>query len=387
MTSQQGVLVRPARIDIDPVVVQDLHRRLAATRTIGYVQPDPWTLGPGVDAVVDLINRWRDFDIHAWSQRLNDFEQLDVVFEDSTVRVVHFRAEDENALPIVITHGWPSSVLEILPLAQRLADPHRYGGDPTDAFHVVVPALPGFPLSSPAGDLGGYTGAGMADRWADVMSALGYERFAASGGDIGARVAAWLGMRHPDRVIGIHVTSNALQQELPDTTLTTVERTYVEQLAQWEHIEGAYMHIQETKPLSLAHGLADSPAGLAAWILEKWHAWSGHTKNSLDDLAPELLGHLTLYWLTNSIATSLLPYHAAHLPPGKRPWGRDIQVPVSFYLAPDDIGGIPPREFVERQYHITHWTALTRGGHFLASEESDLLATDIRDAFRRAGRH
>lgn len=387
MTSQQGVLVRPAQIEIDPVLVHDLHRRLAATRTISYVQPEPWTLGTGVDAVVDLIHQWRDFDIYAWSRRLNEFEQFDVVFPGSTVRVFHFRADNENALPIVITHGWPSSVLEILPLAQRLANPRRYGGDTTDALHVVVPALPGFPLSSPAADLDEYTGARIADRWAEVMAALGYERFAASGGDIGARVAAWLGMRHPDKVTGIHVTSNALQQELPDTTLTSVEHAYVDRLAQWEHTEGAYMHIQETKPLSLAHGLADSPAGLAAWIVEKWHAWSGHSTNLVDDLTPELLGHLTLYWLTNSITTSLLPYHVAHRPPGKRPWGRDIQAPVSFYLPPDDIGGIPPRKFVERQYHIKQWTVLPRGGHFLASEEPDLLATDIRAAFRRTDRH
>ena len=332
--------------------------------------------------LADVLARWRGFDVEGLLHRLDAIEQFDVALGDATVRALLFRAEVEDAMPLVVVHGWPSTVFEVIPLAERLASPSRHGGVPADAFHVVVPALPGFPLSSPAGDLDGYTGVGLANCCAGVMSALGYERFAASGGDIGARVAAWLGARHPDRVLGVHLTSNALWQELPGVELGVEERSYVDRLAAWEHDEGAYMHVQETKPLSLAHALADSPAGLAAWIVEKWQAWSGSDVDALERLMPELLSTLTLYWATNSIATSMLPYTVAHRPPGKRPWGRDVAVPVSFYLPPGDIGGIPPRRFAERQYEIARWSELSRGGHFAACEVPDLLAADVRAAFR-----
>jgi pimeloyl-ACP methyl ester carboxylesterase len=379
MTGPRGV--RPARVELAAGTLEDLRDRIAATRAARIPPGVTGRWGIDADALAEILARWRSFDADALAQRLDAIDQVDVAFDDGTVRALHFRGEVEHATPLVVVHGWPSTVLEAIPLAERLASPSRHGGDPADAFHVVVPALPGFPLSSPAGDLDGYTGSALADRCTDVMLALGYERFGASGGDIGARVAAWVGARHPDRVLGVHVTSNALWHELPGADLSEEERSYVERLAAWDHDEGAYMHVQETKPLVLAPGLSDSPAGLAAWIGEKWQAWTGSGPDALEPLMPELLGTLTLYWATNSIATSLLPYAVAHRPPGKRPWGRDITVPVSFYLPPADIGGIPPRRFAERQYDVARWSELPRGGHFAACEEPDLLAADVRAAF------
>jgi pimeloyl-ACP methyl ester carboxylesterase len=382
MTGPDVPLMLPASVGIGPSEVGHLRSRIAATRRACFRHQEPWAFGTGPEVLAEVLDLWGEFDVGALADSLNAIPQVDVRFGELTIRALHLRGEVDEALPIVITHGWPSTVLEVLPLAQRLARPSQYGGAAADAFHVVVPALPGFPLSGAALELSEYTGAGIADRWAQLMSALGYDRFAASGGDIGARVAVWLAARHPERVIGAHVTSNVLWPELPGVELGPGEREYVGRLAAWERDEGAYMHIQETKPLSLAHGLSDSPAGLAAWIVEKWHTWSGSRDDLLDRFAPELLGHLTLYWMTNSIATSFLPYHVAHRPPGKRPWGLDITVPVSFYLPPDDIGGIPPREFVARQYRIAGWTEFPRGGHFMASEYPDLLAADVRKAFR-----
>jgi len=382
MTGPDVLLALPASVRIDPSEVGHLRSRIAATRRAGFRGREPWAFGTGREVLAEVLDLWAGFDVGALADSLNAIPQVDVRFGELTIRALHLRGEVDDALPIVITHGWPSTVLEVLPLAQRLAWPSRFGGAASDAFHVVVPALPGFPLSGAALELGEYTAASIADRWAQLMSALGYDRFAASGGDIGARVTVWLAARHPERVIGAHVTANALWPELPGAELGPGEREYAGRLMAWEQDEGAYMHIQATKPLSLAHGLSDSPAGLAAWIVEKWHAWSGWGDDLLDRFAPELLGHLTLYWMTNSIATSFLPYHVAHRPPGMRPWGLDITVPVSFYLSPDDIGGIPPREFVARQYRIAGWTEFPRGGHFMASEEPDLLAADVRKAFR-----
>lgn len=378
------VPVTPARVEVDPAAVAHLRRRISGTRAVSFPYPGRWTFGTGRDALVAILDSWRGFDVEALAAELNAIEQVDVALGAVTIRAFHLRAERRDAPAIVITHGWPSSILEVLPVARRLAYPQRYGGDPSDAFHVVVPALPGFPLSGAAADLGVYTGAGMADCWAQLMAALGYRRFAATGGDIGARVAAWLGRRHPERVIGVHVTANALRPEVAGPDAPAEEREYVDRLMRWEREDGAYMHVQETKPLSLAHALADSPAGLAAWIVEKWQAWAGGGEDVTERFAPELAGHLSLYWLTGTIATSFLPYHVAHRPPGKRPWGREVIVPVSFYLAPEDIGGIPPRAYAEHQYAIARWSELPRGGHFLATEEPELLAADVRAAFRGA---
>jgi pimeloyl-ACP methyl ester carboxylesterase len=377
-----GISVVPASVYIDPAEVEQLHTRIAATRRASFWHAEPWAFGTGAGILAEILDLWHQFDVGALADSLNAVPQVDVKLGGLTIRALHLRGEVDEAPPIVITHGWPSTVLEVLPLARRLAWPSQYGGAAADAFHVVVPAMPGFPLSGAAADLDEYTASRIADRWALLMSALGYGRFAASGGDIGARVAVWLAARHPERVLGAHVTSNVLWSDFPGAELSRAERAYADRLRAWDHQEGAYMHVQETKPLSLAHGLADSPAGLAAWIAEKWHAWSGRGFDILGRGAPDLLGHLTLYWATSTIATSFLPYHVGHRSPGKRPWGRDICVPVSFYLAPDDIDGIPPREFVERQYHIAGWTELPRGGHFLATEEPDLLAADVRKAFR-----
>jgi pimeloyl-ACP methyl ester carboxylesterase len=247
----------------------------------------------------------------------------------------------------------------------------------------VIPALPGFPLSAAPSALDDYTAARTADRWAQLMTALGYSRFAASAGDIGARVTAWLGARHPDRTLGIHLSSNALGPAPSGAKLSASEAAWLHGRTAWDREDGGYAHVQQTKPLSLAHGLADSPAGLAAWIVEKWRGWSAGADDVLAHFgAEEILGNLSLYWFTNSIATSLIAYAVHDHPPGARPAPHSVGVPVSFYLAPAENGGIPPREFAERHYKVERWTELPRGGHFVGAEEPDLLADDIRAAFR-----
>jgi pimeloyl-ACP methyl ester carboxylesterase len=377
--------VHPATVRFEERDVAELRRRIRATRAVDVPFDDRWAYGTGKDVVRELAELWLDFDVAALSRDLNAVPQVDVTLDGLRVRVFHVRSERDDALPIVLTHGWPSSILEPLELADRLARPSAYGADPDDSFHVVVPALPGFPLSAAPSTLDGYTAARIADRWVQVMTALGYPRFAAHAGDIGARVTAWLGARHPDHVVGIHVSSNALATPPADADLSAAERSWLRQRALWSQAEGAYMQIQQTKPLSLAHGMADSPAGLAAWISEKWHGWSDRRSGAIDRFSPtHLLGHLTLYWLTNSIATSLIHYHVHDRTPGPRPPAGSVDVPVSFFLSPAENGGIPPRELAERQFTVTRWSELPRGGHFLASEEPELLVADIRAAFRPA---
>jgi pimeloyl-ACP methyl ester carboxylesterase len=380
-------VVRPARVAFSDEDIADLRQRIARTRPARFPLAGRWDFGTGREVVDATLDRWSEFDPHALAARLNAIPQIDVELDGITVRAFHLQGEIADALPIVLTHGWPSTVLELLGLADRLARPSAHGATAHESFHVVVPALPGFPLSSAPASLDDYTAARTADLWVRMMEALGYAHFAASAGDIGARVTGWLAARHPDRVLGVHVSSNALSAPPLTDDLSAAEADWLHRRTEWDRDEGGYMHIQQTRPLSLAHALSDSPAGLAAWILEKWRGWGDHADDVFDHYGEEeLLGHLSLYWLTDSVASSLLPYAAHDRPPGARPAPGSVEVPVSFYLAPAENCGVPPRELAERQYPVARWTELPRGGHFLASEEPGFLADDIRAAFLGANR-
>jgi pimeloyl-ACP methyl ester carboxylesterase len=361
----------------------ELARRLADRRPPAFPFADRWTFGTGLDVVREVVDRWAGgLDRRAFEARCNAHPYDEVSIDGVTTGVYRLRGETSGALPLVLTHGWPSTVLENLHLADLLAHPSRSGGDPADAFDVVVPALPGFPLAAAPADPAAYSGLAIADRWAALMTACGHDRFVASGGDIGARVTTWLGARHGDRVLGIHVSSNALAPALPGHDLTPDEAAWVAEREEWIRTEAGYIHLQGTKPLSLAYGLSESPAALAAWIVEKWAAWTA-TDDVVARFGADLTDQLTLYWLTNRIATSFLPYYASVAdPPSSRPWGLDIEVPVSLYLCPDEIGGIPPRAYADRQFRVARWTEFERGGHFPAVEQPDVLAADIRAAFR-----
>jgi len=359
--------------------IDDLRTRLRATRWPSYDSGDDWSLGTGSNDARRLADYWATrFDFDALRQRLAGLPHETVTVGDARVHLLHARSPHPDAVPVIITHGWPSTYLEIVPLIGRLTEPERFGGRAEDACHLVIPSLPGFGFSPPPRSLDGYTGAAMADLWAGVMAALGYARFFASGGDIGARVTSWLGVRHPDRVKGIHVSSNALRLTLPGAGAPTAdEQAYLAARSQWAAAEGGYMHIQQTKPLSLAYGLSDSPAALAAWLAEKWSAWSDRLDCAKAEVMDIVLGHATLYWVSNTIATSFLPYFVYDRPPGARVDGTEVKVPVGFYLSETEIGGIPPESFARRQFAIARWSVLPRGGHFMATEQPQLLADDL----------
>ena len=372
---------------IDDKQITELRVRLSATRWPSYVSRPGSSLGIGSDDAERLIDYWAtQFDFGGLRQRLAAVPHEHVVVDGAAVHVVHVRSLHPHATPVIITHGWPSSFLEILPLVERLTQPERFGGRVEDACHLVIPSLPGFGFSAPPATLDGYTGAAIADLWARVMVALGYQWFFASGGDVGARVTSWLGVRHPNRVRGIHLSSNALRLGVQDgPALTVEEQAYLKRRSQWAAAEGGYFHVQQTKPLSLAYGLSDSPAGLAAWLAEKWLAWSDGLDCSRAETMDVILSHATIYWTTNTIATSFLPYSVYDWPPGARADGAQVKVPVGFYLSEAEIGGIPPESFARRQFEIARWTVFPRGGHFMATEEPQLLADDLL-AFIRAHR-
>lgn len=365
----------------DPAVVADLLARLAAARHPDPQPVDTWSAGTPLSFLRGLAATWRsDYDVSAFLDRLRALPHFVTEIDGTRTHFLHARSPHSSAQPLVLTHGWPSSFLEAVPLLEHLTRPELHGGRAQDAFHVVVPSMPGFAYSDPVRRLEQLTAASISDRWRALMVSLGYDTFYASGGDIGARVTAWLAVRHADAVRGAHMSTNALArpETYGDTTpLTAAEQEWLRAMATWSQDEGAYHHLQATKPLTVAAAVSDSPLALAAWVAEKWHAWS---TLDLEDHGARavLLDLLTLYWTTGSFGSSVLHYHAHDLPPGPRPVGDESSAPVSVYASEAEIGGVPPRSLAERQFHRPRWSVLPRGGHFMATEEPALLAADLR---------
>ncbi|HEY6887964.1 MAG TPA: epoxide hydrolase [Solirubrobacter sp.] len=338
----------------------ELRRRLASTRWPGEWPEPPWAAGSDAATVRRLVNAWSAFDWRASEARLNALPQHIATIRGQRVHFLRFRGGE--GLPIVLTNGWPSTFAELIPVAQRLA---AVGHD------TIVPSLPGFTFSDPAAT----APAAMPthELWHQLMIGLGYTRFVAHGGDLGAGITSRLAAAHPEAVAGIHLMAVAGAADHKD--LTAAEQVYLDAIEAWERDEGAYEHQQQTRPLTLAYGLSDSPAGLLAWIVEKYRAWSdcgGDLASRWSD--DDILLHASLYWLTNSIGTSFRPYfdYLAHpLGPIER-----ISVPTAVAVFPHDLV-LPPKEYAERSYEVVRYTRFDRGGHFAPHEEPGLLADDI----------
>jgi pimeloyl-ACP methyl ester carboxylesterase len=324
----------------------------------------------------DLLAYWADgFDWRAQEGRLNRFEHHLADVDGVQIHFVHHRGRS-GGLPLVLTHGWPSSFLEPLMLVDDLAD----------RFDLVVPSLPGYGFSARP-DRTGINRAVVAELWHSLMRGLGYERYGAHGGDFGAGVATFLGLRHPESVVGIHLsTSEVWPYTGPGSApLSTSEQAYADHVARWDATERGYSAVQSTRPQTLGYGLTDSPAGLAAWVLDKWRSWSD-SGGDLDTTfgRDALLTMLTLWWVTGSITSSMRDYydnrwHAAPIGPDDV-----VRVPTAMAVFANEFvpEGEPPRSFYERLYTIARWTVFPRGGHFAAAEVPDLLAADIAEFFR-----
>lgn len=370
MTDDVAIEVRHDELD-------DLRDRLLRTRWSPDWPSTGWAAGTDPTELRRLTAYWADgFDWSAQQQAINDLPWAVATIDAIPVRYVRFDAEHPGAVPLILTNGWPSTALELVELARRLAAPSHYGGDATDAFTVVVPALPGFPFSPQRATHEEQTH----ELWHRLMhDELGFERYGAHGGDLGAGITSRLAQAHPDAVIGIHLLAVAAPGNVDETTLSAPERAYLDDVKAWVATEGGYQHEQQTRPLSLAPALSDSPVGLLAWIIEKYRAWSDSNGDLSSRFSDDfLLTQASLYWFTNSISTSFRPYW--EFAAGLTTRVVRVDVPTAVAVFPRDLTR-PPRAWAERTYNVVRYTELQRGGHFAPHEEPDLLATDLREFF------
>lgn len=365
--------------------LENLRARLRATRWPDAPRDAGWSLGTDVAYLRELVAYWADqFDWPAQEAALARLPRFRVRLGGLQIHFVHVRAPRHPAgsvLPLVLCHGWPDSFWRYTKVIPLLTDPGAHGADPADAFDVVVPDMPGYGYSEhPAGPA--LDSIAVAGLWAELMSVLGYPQFGAAGGDIGSQVSRYLALDFPDRVVAVHRTDAGVPVFAGNPAdLAPEERAWLEEMAAWGAAEGAYGAMHRTKPQTAAFGLTDSPAGLAAWIVEKLRAWS----DCAGDIGrrftkDEVLTNVTLYWLTATIGSSMRMYSAnAAIPPAQL--ARRVEVPSGFSLFPADIGR-PPRAWLERTANVVRVTEPPRGGHFAPFEEPELYAEELRAFFR-----
>ena len=368
----------PLPLDVSDADLDDLRDRIRRTRWAPEWPVAAWEAGTDQALLRRLAAVWADgFDWRAREREIRALPWAVADLDGTPVSYLRFDAERPGRLPVILTNGWPSTALELVGLAERLSEPSRSGGDAADAVTVVVPALPGFPFSPARPRIDEQTH----ELWHRLMAdELGFARYAAHGGDLGAGITSRLAEAHPEAVAGIHLMAVAAPADLDEATLTDAERAHRKEVRTWHADEGAYEHQQRTRPLTLAPALQDSPVGLLSWILEKHRAWSdcgGDVSTRFSD--DHLLTLASLYWFTGSIVTSLRPYYA-HASGRTAPVGR-VRVPTAVAVFPHDLVH-PPRSWAERTHDVVRYTTMPRGGHFAPHEEPDLLADDIR-AFLR----
>jgi pimeloyl-ACP methyl ester carboxylesterase len=380
------VNIEPFTIAIDDDVLADLRARIANTRWPDPAPGEPWLLGTDDAYLRELIAYWADgFDWRARERELNGFAHFSADVDGVAIHFVHKRARSGAGFPLILTHGWPSTFVELLALVPLLTDPQAHGID-GPAFDLVIPSLPGYGFSQRPARTGvhaRYT----AGLWHALMRGLGYERYGAHGGDWGASVSTFMALDDPDSLAGLHLGNldNAPYTGPGAAPLSAAEQAFKADFDRWLEREYGYARIQSTKPQTVAFGLTDSPAGLAAWIVEKYRAWADtggdvETRFSRDFL----LTVLTLFWATQTIASSMRDYYDNRWSPEMTIGPEDfVTVPTAFAVfsanfAPE---GVPPREWVQRLYDVRRWTPMPSGGHFPAVEEPDLLARDIAAFF------
>lgn len=363
-------------IDVPDDELEDLRSRLRRTRWPTPWPETGWEAGTDARELSRLIEHWASgYDWRVHEAAINALPWHVARLGGTDVSYLRYDAEHPDALAIVLTHGWPSSVLELTALARRLAAPSQYNASASDAFTVIVPALPGYAFTPQAASLP--PDLSTQELWHRLMHGeLGFTRYAAHGGDLGAGITSLLAQAHPEALVGIHLLAVAQPVDVDPDTVTAAEQEYLDALSAWAADEGGYQHQQATRPATLSYGLSDSPAGLLAWIVEKYRAWSD-CDNVLSSRFSDdfVLTQASLYWFTNTISTSFRPYYEfAH---GMRDQVTAVTVPTALAVFPKDLSQ-PPRSWAERSYNLVRYTRMPRGGHFAAHEEPDLLASDLR---------
>ena len=376
-------IATPFRLHIPHAALEDLQTRLALTRLPDEAPEAPWKYGTSVAYLRDLLAYWqRGFDWRAQEAVLNAFPQFRTKLNGIDLHFLHVRGEGPSPMPLLLSHGWPGSVFEFLDLIPRLTEPSRFGGDPRDAFTIIAPSLPGYGLSFQPGQAR-FSLEAIADCLADLMTGvLGYQRFGAQGGDWGGFVSSRLGAVHAEKLLGIHLNLLAVRRD-PALVQTEdeAERRYLAELSEFLKEETGYQWIQGTRPQTLAFGLTDSPAGLAAWIAEKFKVWTdndGSPESALN--RDRMLANIALYWFTGCIGASFHPYFARiH---GPWPIPGTVDVPMGYCQFPKEILR-PPQSLAARTYtDIRRWSVMPKGGHFAAMEQPEVLAHEIQAFFR-----
>jgi pimeloyl-ACP methyl ester carboxylesterase len=379
----------PFKIEVESLVLQDLARRLRHARWADGFSDDGWKFGTSSAYLKELVAYWTtQFDWKKEEASLNRLPHFKADVNGDRIHFIHQRGQrglGETRVPLLLLHGWPDSFYRYYKAIPRLAAPGEHGGDPAEAFDVVVPSLPGFGFTGPLR----LASTQQPNRrsaevlWKLMTEVLGYRRFAVAGGDGGGALAQILAIDHPDSIVGIHLTDLGWHVgDVDPSTLSKEERKHVENGKKQFMADGAYAMLQSTKPQSLAPALTDSPVALASWIVDRFHSWSdsgGDIERSFTK--DELLTNIMIYWVTQTIGPSMSTYRADRLSPSLTT-ADHVRVPVGLALFPKDIGGIPPRSFAERTLNVRRWTEMPRGGHFAALEEPELFARDVTAFFR-----
>jgi microsomal epoxide hydrolase len=376
--------IRPFRVEVPDAVLDDLRERLARTRWPDEIPDSGWSYGTNLAYLQDLCDHWRTkFDWRVQEERFNRWPHFLTDIDGQQIHFIHALSPEPDALPLVITHGWPGSVSEFLDVIEPLRNPRENGGDPADAFHVVAPSLPGYGWSGPT-VAPGWDVQKVAETWAKLMARLGYDRYGAQGGDWGAMTSARLAAMDADHMVGLH--SNMLLAFPKDPSTVQLDEQEAADLAaagEFMTTGAAYQEIQGKNPQTLGYGLTDSPAGLAGWIVEKFFHWTDNNGNPEDAVSrDQILTNLTVYWVTKTINSSIRLYCESQRGQNFGPTDEFVTVPTGVAVFPKEMFRIP-RAYAESRFNVVQYNRFDRGGHFAALEEPDLLIQDVREFFRR----
>ncbi len=372
--------IKPYRIEIPDSALADLKQRLANTRWPDRETPADWSQGIPLAYMQEVVQYWAsDYDWRRCETRVNTFPQFKTTLDGLGIHFIHVRSPHEEALPLVMTHGWPGSIIEFMKVIEPLANPTAHGGDGADAFHVVLPSLPGYGFSDKPTETG-WNQERIAREWGLLMKRLGYQRYVAQGGDWGALITAEIALADPEHCAGIHLNMPIAMPD-PETMsdLTAQEQSSLEGMEYYQLWDSGYSKQQSTRPQTIGYGLVDSPAGQAAWILEKFWAWTdndGHPENVLT--RDELLDNVMFYWLPAAAASSARMYWESFNKVNLDP----IDLPVGCSVFPKEIFRSSRRWAEKRFTNIVHWNELDKGGHFAAFEQPDIFINELRTCFR-----
>ena len=386
--ANNGSSITPFEIVVPDAAISDLKTRLQNTRLPDQISETTWEYGTDKTYLTELIDYWEnEFDWKEQERTLNEFDHFKTEIDEIEMHFIHQRSEHPDAIPLMIVHGWPGSISEFSKIIDPLVDPVAYGGRASDAFHVITPSLPGFGFSS-APTQPGYSPEKIAHILAALMEKIGYQRYAIAGGDWGAIINRYLAFNYPDRLIGLH--SNMMLAGPPTDREQRADVTQAEETARaargaYMQNERAYQQIQGSKPQTLGYGLNDSPTGLAAWIVEKFHGWTDMPQGATGYLdnhftKDELLTNIAIYWFTGTITSSTRIYYENSKTPIETPLGF-INVPTGAAIFPAEIF-VTPRAWAEAAYDLRHWSVMSEGGHFAALEKPDLYLNDLQIFFR-----